>query len=111
MILVSVKMLKVIITVLVSAKNVEDFHLLAKIVCQNSDICMILAHFWHIGEKSEHLYHNFGKFQNYANFSPTPKICQNAQSFWCFWSGQKHDFLAVHAKERMPDGQWICQLD
>ena len=73
MILVSVKMLKVIITVLVSAKNVEDFHLLAKIVCQNSDICMILAHFWHISEKSEHLYHNFGRFQNYANFSPVPK--------------------------------------
>ena len=84
MILVSVKMLKFIIIFLVSAKNVEDFGLLAKIVCQNPDICMILAHFWHIGEKSEHLYHNFGKFQNYAKFSRMPKTCQNAQSFWCF---------------------------
>ena len=84
MILVSVKMLKFIITFLVSAKNVEDFHLLARIVCQNSDICMILARFWRISEKSEHLYHNFGNFQNYANFSPIPKICQNTQSFWHF---------------------------
>ena len=84
MILVSVKMLKVIITVLVSVKNVADFHLLAKIVCQNSDICMVLAHFWQLGEKSEHLYDNFGNFQNHANFSPTPKICQNTQSFLSF---------------------------
>ena len=78
MILVSVKMLKFIITFLLSAKNVEDFRLLAEIVCQNPDIGMILAHFWHISEKSEHLYHNFGKFQNFGKFSRTPKICQNA---------------------------------